>query len=329
MSIRIAGTGSYVPDRILTNADLEKMVETSDEWIRTRTGIEERHIAAPDQPTSDLAYHASLKALEMAGITGADLDAIIVATITPDYVFPSTGCVLQDRLGAKGAFCFDLEAACSGLLYSLEVACALMKTHPNRYRHVLVIGAEKLSCITDWTNRNTCVLFGDGAGAVMLENDGTDEPDCLVASDLHSDGGYGEILKMPAGGSRAPASKETVEAREHFIHMEGKEVFKLAVNAMVNAGKNVLEEAGITPDEVNLVITHQANSRIIYAVAPRLGVPDERVYLNINHYGNTSAASIGLCLDEAVRSGRIKKGDNVLLTAFGGGLTWGAMLLKF
>ena len=330
MSIRIAGTGSYVPDRILTNADLEKMVETSDEWIRTRTGIEERHIAAPDQPTSDLAYHASLKALEMAGITGADLDAIIVATITPDYVFPSTGCVLQDRLGAKGAFCFDLEAACSGLLYSLEVACALMKTHPNRYRHVLVIGAEKLSCITDWTNRNTCVLFGDGAGAVVLESsDDAAVPDCLIASDLHSDGSYTEILKLPAGGSRIPTSAETVANHQHFIHMAGKEVFKLAVNAMVSAGRQVLEDSGIAPEAIKLVIPHQANSRIIHAVAPRLGVPEERVFINVNKYGNTSAASIGICLDEAARGGLIEHGDYVLLTAFGGGLTWGALLIRY
>jgi len=329
MSIRIAGTGSYVPERILSNADLEKMVETSDEWIRTRTGIEERHIASAEQATSDLAYEACRKALDMAGIEGRDVDAIIVGTITPDYVFPSTGCLLQHRLGAEGAFSFDLEAACSGLLYSLEVAYSLMKTHPSKYKHVLVCGAEKLSCVTDWTNRNTCVLFGDGAGAVLLENNGDDGDDFLVSSDLHADGGYGEILKMPAGGSRMPATKETVEAHAHFIHMEGKEVFKLAVNGMVGAGKKVLEEAGVSPDDVKLVIPHQANSRIIHAVAPRLGVPDERVYLNINRYGNTSAASIGICLDEAVRTNRIGKGDYVLLTGFGGGLTWGAILLKF
>ncbi len=329
MSIRIAGTGSYVPERILSNADLEKMVETNDEWIRTRTGIEERRIAAPDQSTGDMAYEACRRALEMAGLEGKDVDAIIVGTITPDFVFPSTGCVLQQRLGAEGAFCFDLEAACSGLLYSLEVAYSLMKTHPKRYRRVLVCGAEKLSCITDWTNRNTCVLFGDGAGAVLLESTAEEGPDCLIASDLHSDGSYGEILKMPAGGSRTPASKESVENHLHYIHMEGKEVFKLAVNAMVGSGKNVLEEAGITADEVKLVIPHQANSRIILAVAPRLGVPEERVFINLNRYGNTSAASIGICLDEAFRGGRIQKDDYVLLTAFGGGLTWGAILLKF
>lgn len=329
MSIRIAATGSYVPERILSNADLEKMVETNDEWIRTRTGIEERRIASPEQATSDLAYEACRRALETAGITGKEVDAIIVGTITPDYVFPSTGCVLQHRLGAEGAFCFDLEAACSGLLFSLEVAYSLMKMHPKKYKYVLVCGAEKLSSITDWTNRNTCVLFGDGAGAVLLENTGEEGPDCVIASDLHTDGSYGDILKMPAGGSRVPATKESVEAHLHFIHMEGKEVFKLAVNAMVGAGKSVLEEAGITPDEVKLVIPHQANSRIIQAVAPRLGVPDERVYMNINRYGNTSAASIGICLDEAVRAGKLGKDDYVLLTAFGGGLTWGAMLLRF
>ncbi len=328
MSIRIAGTGSYIPERILTNADLEKMVETNDEWIRTRTGIEERHLAAADEATSDLAYEAGRRALEMAGIKGEELDAIIVGTITPDHVFPSTGCILQNRFGAEGAFCFDLEAACSGLLFSMEVAHSLMKAN-KRYKRVLVCGAEKLSCITDWTDRNTCVLFGDGAGAVVLENTGDDGNDCLIASDLHSDGGYTDILILPAGGSRMPASAETVENHQHFIHMAGKEVFKLAVNAMVSAGKKVLDDAGVSPDEIKLVIPHQANNRIISAVAPRLGVPDERVYVNVNKYGNTSAASIGICLDEAARGGLIQRGDYVLLTAFGGGLTWGALLIRY
>ncbi len=329
MSIRIAGTGSYVPERILTNADLEKMVETNDEWIRTRTGIEERHLAADNEATSDMAYEAGRRALEMAGIRGEDLDAIIVGTITPDHVFPSTGCILQQRFGAEGAFCFDLEAACSGLLFSLEVAHSLMKAN-KRYRRVLVCGAEKLSCITDWTDRNTCVLFGDGAGAVVLESsDDAAVPDCLIASDLHSDGSYTEILKLPAGGSRIPTSAETVANHQHFIHMAGKEVFKLAVNAMVSAGRQVLEDSGIAPEAIKLVIPHQANSRIIHAVAPRLGVPEERVFINVNKYGNTSAASIGICLDEAARGGLIEHGDYVLLTAFGGGLTWGALLIRY
>lgn len=328
MSIRIAGTGSYVPEKVLTNADLEKMVETSDEWIRTRTGIQERRIAAPDQATSDMAYIAGSRALEMAGVKGEELSAIIVATITPDHIFPGTGCLLQKRFGAPGAFCFDLEAACSGLLYSLEVAYSLMRTS-RKYRYVLVCGAEKLSCITDWTDRNTCVLFGDGAGAVLLENVEDDEPGCVLASDLHADGNYGDILLMPAGGSRMPACEESVRERMHSIRMAGKETFKLAVPSMVSASRKVLEEAGVAPSEVKLVIPHQANQRIIHAVAQRLDVPEERVYENISHYGNTSAASIGICLDEVVRGGLIKRGDYVLLTAFGGGLTWGALLLKY
>ncbi len=328
MSIRIAGTGSYVPDRVLTNADLEKMVETSDEWIRTRTGIEERRIAATDQATSDLAFEAGSRALAMAGISGEELSAIIVGTITPDHVFPSTGCILQRRFGATGAFCFDLEAACSGLLYSLEVANSLMVAN-KKYKYVLVIGAEKLSCITDWTDRNTCVLFGDGAGAVLLENVDDGKPSCILASDLHADGNYTDILNMPAGGSRFPSTAETVKAHMHSIHMAGKETFKMAVNAMVGASRKVLEEANVDPSQVKVVVPHQANQRIISAVAQRLDVPDERVFMNIQKYGNTSAASIGICVDEIVRSGLVQRGDYMLLTAFGGGLTWGAILLQY
>lgn len=328
MSIRIAGTGSYVPDRVMTNADLEKMVETSDEWIRTRTGIQERRIAAPEQATSDLAYEAGKRALEMAGITGDQLSVIIVATITPDHVFPSTGCILQKRFGASNAFCFDLEAACSGLLYSLEVGHSLMKANP-KYKYALVIGAEKLSSITDWTDRNTCVLFGDGAGAVVLENTGAEGADCLLASDLHADGGYADILIMPAGGSRMPFTAETLANHMHSIHMAGRETFKLAVNAMVSACKKTLEDANVAPSEIRMVVPHQANQRIIQAVAQRLYVANDRVFENIGHYGNTSAASIGICLDEIIRSGDIERGDYLLLTAFGGGLTWGAILLRY
>ncbi len=328
MSIRIKGTGSYVPERILTNADLEKMVETNDEWIRTRTGIEERRLASPEQATSDLAEQAARRALDQAGITGADLSAIVCATITPDYVFPSTGCLLQQKLGATNAFSFDLEAACSGLLYSLEVAYSLMKAN-KKYRYVLVVGAEKLSCIVNWADRNTCVLFGDGAGAVVLENVADDRPDFVIASDLHSDGSYTEILKLPAGGSRNPASPETVAAHQHSIFMAGKDVFKLAVNHMSASCRRVLEEAKVDASAIKLVIPHQANLRIIQSLAQRLDVPEDRVFININRFGNTSAASIGLCLDEAARAGRIQPGDYVLLTAFGGGLTWGAMLIQY
>ncbi len=328
MSIRIAGTGSYVPERVLTNADLEKMVDTSDEWIRTRTGIQERRIATPEQATSDIAYEAGKRALEMAGISGSQISVIIVATITPDHVFPSTGCILQKRFGASGAFCFDLEAACSGLLYSIEVGHSLMKANP-KYKYALLIGADKLSCITDWTDRNTCVLFGDGAGAVVLENTEAEGSDCVLASDLHSDGEYADILVLPAGGSRMPLSEETLANHMHSIHMAGRETFKLAVNAMVSSCRKVMEEANVLPSEIRMVVPHQANRRIIQAVAQRLDVADDRVFENISRYGNTSAASIGICLDEIVRSGDIKRGDYLLLTAFGGGLTWGAILLRY
>ena len=328
MGIRIRGTGSYLPEKILSNFDLEAMVDTSDEWIRTRTGIAERHLAAPEQATSDLAYAAAERALAMAGIDGAELDAIVVATITPDHVFPSTGCILQRRLGAAGAFCFDLEAACSGLLYSLEVAYSLMKVSSAKYRNVLVVGAEKLSSIVNWEDRSTCVLFGDGAGAVVLSNDGTDSPDFLVCSDLHADGNYSDILIMPAGGSRCPASEESIRNHAHSIHMEGRDVYKLAVTGMVSACRTVLKNAKVAASEIRCFIPHQANSRIIDAIAQRLDVPGDRVYCNIDRCGNTSAASIGICLDEIVRGGQVSEGDYMLLTAFGGGLTWGAMLIR-
>jgi 3-oxoacyl-[acyl-carrier-protein] synthase-3 len=329
MAIRIAGTGSYVPEKVLTNFDLEKMVETNDEWIRTRTGIQERHLAAPGEATSDFAYNAACRAMEMAGITAADLDAIVIATITPDHIFPNTASLLQNRLGAPNAMCFDLSAACSGLLYSLEVAHSLM-TARKKYKHVLVIGAETLSSITDWQDRNTCVLFGDGAGAIILENDDTDAEDTLLAADLHADGNYTGVLNLPAGGSRNPATAETVAKRMHYIHMEGKETFKLAVNAMVSACRKVEEESGISiPDDVKCVIPHQANIRIIQAVAKRIGISEEQVICNIERYGNTSAASVAIGLDEAVRTGKLQRGDLALLASFGSGLVWGAQLLRY
>ncbi|MBQ6352417.1 MAG: ketoacyl-ACP synthase III [Lentisphaeria bacterium] len=326
MSIYIAGTGSYLPERVLTNADLEKLVDTSDEWIRVRTGIEERHIAAADQSSGDMAKIAAERALEAAGITGADLSAIIVASTTPDHILPNTACLLQRALGCRPILCYDLSAACSGLLYSLENATALMRAN-KKYRYVLVCGAEKLSCIVDWSDRNTCVLFGDGAGAFVLEN--RDGDDHLPASCLGADGNYADTLMLPAGGSRNPASFETVEQRMHFIKMKGKETFKLAIKAMYESSNQVLAESGVSPEQVALVIPHQANRRIIQAVAQRLAVPPERVFDNVNRYGNTSAASIGIAFDDAVRSGRLKRGDLVLLTAFGSGLTWGAMLLRY
>ena len=327
MGIKIRGTGSYAPEKVLTNADLEKMVETNDEWIRTRTGICQRHIAAPTQACSDLAEQAARRALEMANVDPAELSAIIVATISPDHVFPSTACLLQHRLGATKAFGFDLEAACSGLLYSLETARGLMTVNP-KYKYVLVIGSEKLSALVNWEDRNTCVLFGDGASALLLENC-PDEEDCFLAADLGADGNSLDILSLPAGGSRNPASVQTVTDKMHYIHMAGRDVFKLAVNAMVSSCKKVLEEANVSIDQVRWLVPHQANARIMSAVAQRLPLEEERVFINIGKYGNTSAASIGICLDEMMRSGQVEKGDYVLLTAFGGGLTWGAILIKW
>ena len=326
MSVYIAGTGSYLPEKLLTNADLEKRVETSDEWIRVRTGIEERHIAAPDEATSDMAKIAAERALKAAGITGADLSAIVVATSTPDHTFPNTACLLQHSLGCGPILCYDLCAACSGLIYALETASALIRSN-KKYRYVLVCGAEKLSGIVDWDDRNTCVLFGDGAGAFVLEN--RDGDDKFPISCLGADGTYSGTLILPAGGSRNPTSHETVDKRMHYIHMLGRETFKLAIKAMVESSNHVLSAAGVAPEEVALVIPHQANRRIIQAVAQRLAVPPDRVFDNVNRYGNTSASSIGIAFDDAVKSGRLKRGDLVLLTAFGSGLTWGAMLIRY
>ena len=327
MGIRIIGTGMYVPERILTNADLEKMVDTSDEWITTRTGIKERRIAEAQTTTSDLACQAALNALQMADRPATSLDLIIVATVTPDKVFPSTACLLQAKLGAGPCMCFDLEAACSGLLYAIEVAHAMMAASPN-YRRALVLGAEKLSAITDWTDRNTCVLFGDGAGAVILEKSDACPHDFYLAGKFSADGQYADILQIPAGGSALPTSHATVDERLHFVKMGGSKTFQLAVSLMANTCTELLEQNGISWEQVRWLIPHQANERILTAVGTRLGIP-ERVYVNISHYGNTSSASIGLALDELNRAGKIQPGDLVMLTAFGGGLTWAALLLRW
>lgn len=327
MGIRIAGTGSYVPEKVLTNFDLEKMVETSDEWISTRTGIKERHIAEANIPTSDLAAKAAEAALAMAGISADQLSAMSVASITQDKVFPSTACIVQRKIKAANAFCFDLQAACSGLLYSIEVAKAMLYTHPE-YKYYMVIGAEKLSSVVDWQDRSTCVLFGDGAAAVLLEKTDDDEC-CFLASKLGSDGNYTDILQIQAGGSDTPASHETIDNKLHYIKMDGQAVFKLAVNAMVGACKETMEKCGVHPSQIKWLVPHQANYRILKTVAAKLDIAEDNVYMNVHKYGNTSAASIGLCLDEMVRGGQVQKGDYVLLTAFGGGLTWGATLIKW
>ncbi|MBR2874162.1 MAG: ketoacyl-ACP synthase III [Lentisphaeria bacterium] len=325
MGVKVVGTGSYIPEKVLTNIDLQNMVDTSDEWIRVRTGIVERHIAPPEMSSGDMASIAAARALEMAGIAASEISAIVVATTTPDHVFPNTAALVQKSIGAENAFGFDLSAACSGMIYSLELAYSLLAR--KKYRYMLLCGAEKLSAITNWKDRNTCVLFGDGAGAVILGRTDDDESGQL-ASDLHTNGSYSDILKLPAGGSRQPASHETVEQGLHYISMQGKETFKLAVNAMTSACKNVLAEAQIDVSQVKLVIPHQANKRIIEAVAQRIDVKEEQLFVNVYKYGNTSAASVSICLDEAFREGRITKGDIVLLVAFGAGLTWGAQLIR-
>ncbi|MGE6669616.1 beta-ketoacyl-ACP synthase III [Paenibacillus xylanexedens] len=322
-AVGIIGTGKYVPEKILTNSDLEKMVDTNDEWIVSRTGIKQRHIAAPDQATSDLAYEAAIKALESAGMTGSDLDLIIVATITSDSSFPSTACILQDKLGAKGAAAFDLSAACSGFVYGLASATSFIQS--GMYNNALVIGADCLSRITDYTDRNTCVLFGDGAGAVVVGE--VPEGRGFKAFDLGAEGAGGSLLQMEGGGSRLPASTETVEDKKHYIQMNGREVFKFAVRVMGTATIEVLRKAGMERTDVDLFVPHQANIRIIQSAMQRLELPEEKVVVNVDKYANTSAASIPLALVEAAEEGRMKAGDTVLMVGFGGGLTWGASVL--
>ena len=325
-SVVILGTGSYAPERILNNEELSHIVDTNDEWIVSRSGIRERHVAAPDEATSDLALHACQAALANAGLTTADIDLLIVATCTPDSPLPSTSTILHKKLGLGPCACFDLVAACSGFLYNLEVASAMIGS--GRYRHALVVGADKLTSITDYQDRSTCVLFGDGAGAAVLGlRPGTGTG--IIGTKLYADGNSGELIKIVSGGSRSPASAETVARREHYLQMRGKEVFKLAVTAMQEAAVELLEKNGVSPDQVKLLIPHQANQRIIHAIAQRMKLPPERVFMNLERYGNTSAASIPIALDEARRTGRIVTGDYVLFVAFGAGLTWASALIRW
>ena len=321
----ITGTGMYVPDRVLTNRDLEHMVETSDEWIRERTGIRERRIAAPDQASSDLAVIAARRALESAGLEPADVDQIVVATTTPDRFLPSCACTLQAKLGATKAAAYDVFAACTGFIYGLGIARGIIGTE--QADTVLVIGVETLSRIVDYTDRNTCVLFGDGAGAAVLQPCAAGEG--ILAISMGSDGALGEVLEIPAGGSGLPASAETVQARGHFIKMRGRELFKIAVRAMEESVRRTLETTGLSVDDIDLLVPHQANQRILDAVQQRLGLPDDKVVGNIERYGNTSSASIPISLDEVAREGRLKPGDHVSLAAFGGGATWGAALVQW
>lgn len=324
-SCSIAAVGSYVPERVLTNADLERSVETTDDWIVSRTGIRERRIAADGEATSDLATKAALRAIESAGVTPTDIDLIIVATITPDMPFPSTACLVQNKLGAKRAAAFDIEAACSGFIYALEVGMQFIMSRT--YETVLVIGAEKLSSIVDWKDRNTCVLFGDGAGAAILQH----RPDShgLLTVCMGADGAKGGLLCLPAGGSKMPASIETVSNRLHYLRMDGKETFKHAVQAMHTAAQEALRRCEVDISRVKCVIPHQANKRIIDAVGDRLGVREDQLFVNLERYGNTSAASVAIALDEAVRSGRVERGDLILLLVFGAGFTWGAAVIEW
>ncbi|OFW80300.1 MAG: 3-oxoacyl-ACP synthase [Alicyclobacillus sp. RIFOXYA1_FULL_53_8] len=323
-NVGILGTGSALPTRILTNADLEKIVETNDEWIVTRTGIRERRIAEATESTSDFAAVACQRALEQAGVAADEVDLVICATVTPDMMFPSTASIIQDRIGATNAAAFDLSAACSGFLYGLSLAHAQVAS--GQAKHVLVVAGDILSKITDYEDRSTCVLFGDGAGAVLVGP--VAEGRGFLSFDLGSDGSGAKYLYMPGGGSRIPASSESVANRQHFLRMEGQETFKFAVKAMTSSAEKVLEKAGLERTDIDLMVPHQANIRIIEAARKRFGLSEDKVVVTIHKYGNTSASSIPIALDEAVRDGRAKPGDLIVMVGFGGGLTWGATAVR-
>jgi len=321
----ILGMGHSYPSGILTNADLEKIVDTSDEWITTRTGIKQRHKAANDEYTSQFAVKAGKQALERAGIDPNDIDVIVCATTTPDQILPSTGCIIQRELGCENAAGMDLFAACSGFIYGLTMVESMIRT--GQIRYALVIGAEVLTKYVDYTDRSTCVLFGDGAGAAVLGPVSKEKG--ILATKIRSDGRYEEQLYAPGGGTRYGTSHETIDKRMHYFKMKGNELFKVAVRSMADISAEVIQKAGLTIDDIDLVIPHQANQRITDAVAQRLGVPQEKVYSNIAYHGNTSSASIPIAIDECIQSGKIHEGSTVLLTAFGGGVTWGATIVKF
>lgn len=318
---RIKGTGSYLPEKVLSNTDLEKMIDTTDQWIRDRTGIERRHIVGGDEATCDLAEMASRRAIEAAGINIEDIDLVIVATTTPDRIFPSTACLLQERLGIQKGAAFDVQAVCTGFVYALDIADKFIRT--KSARTALVVGADALSRILDWSDRTTCVLFGDGAGAVVLS--GSDEPGVL-STHLHADGRYKDLLTVPAGISQG---YEQVQSQNAFIHMDGREVFKKAVNTLGQLVDETLEANQMEKGDIDWLIPHQANIRIITATAKKLKMPMDRVVVTVQEHGNTSAASIPLALDVAVRDGRVKRGETLLLEAFGGGFTWGSALVKY
>ncbi len=324
IKVGIIGLGRYVPKKVLTNKDLEGMVDTSDEWITTRTGIKERRIASALESTSTLAFEAAKEALKKANLKPEEIELIIVATITPDMPFPATSCILQNMLGAKNAACFDVSAACAGFVYGLVMAQQFLSN--GIYKNALVIGAEKLSAVTDWSDRNTCVLFGDGAGAAVLapvKNGG------IIASYLGSDGSLSELLMIPAGGSKVPTTKDTVESRLHFIKMRGNEVFKLAVKIMSDAACKVIKQSGLSVEDIDCFIPHQANMRILDAVARKMKLPQEKIFFNVASYGNMSSASTAVALCEAYQSGKIKGGSIVVLDAFGAGLVWGSCVIQW
>jgi len=325
ISAVISGTGRSVPDKIVTNRDLEAFVDTSDEWIRTRTGIHERRIADPSEPVSKYCVAAARDALDAAGLTPRDIGLLIVATVTPDMPIPATACIVQNLLGCTSAAAFDMAAGCSGYIYAQSVAKQFVLS--GRVRHALVIGAELLSKFLDWEDRSTCVIFADGAGATVISRG--ESPRGVLASAMHSDGSMADFISLPAGGSAHPPSRETIDGRMHFIKMRGNETFKMAVRSIEEVCREVLDAADLTPADVDWLVPHQANQRIIDAVGTRLGIPPERCYVNIDRYGNTSAASIPIALDEAVRSGKIRSGDVVLMAAFGAGLTWAASVARW
>ncbi len=321
----ISAVGSYVPEKILTNADLEKIVDTTDDWITTRTGIKERRLAADDEYTSDMAARAAQRALERAEVDPTDVELIILATITPDMPFPATACLVQEKIGAHNAAAFDIEAACSGFVYALEIGQQFIMSRT--YDTVLVIGAEKLSSIMDWEDRNTCVLFGDGAGAAVLQN--RENTHGLLTACMGADGRKASILSQPGGGCLHPPSAKTLADRLHFLRMDGKEVFKNAVTAMTAAAKEALTRCELDIDRIKCVIPHQANMRILKAVGDRLGATEDQVFSNLEHYGNTSAASVAIALDEAVEQGQVQRGDLILLLVVGAGLPWGAAVIEW
>lgn len=321
----ITGVGSYLPDKILTNHDLEELVDTTDDWILQRTGIRERRIVENGVTTADLGAIASLKAIENAGISAEEIDMIITSTITPDYLFPSTSCCLQKQIGAVHASAFDISAACAGFVYALSIGQSVINS--GAAKTVLVVGAECLSKITDYTDRATCILFGDGAGAVVLQNN--KEKHQILDTRVASDGTYADVLIIPGGGSKHPATAESVQERLHYIRFKGREVFKLAINTITNMVIETAQKNGFAVQDIDLIIPHQSNMRIIEATMERLKLPMEKAFVNIDKYGNTSSASVPIAIDEAQQEGRLRKGDLVMLVAFGGGLTWGSCVIRW